>query len=52
MSGIVESYRYMFLGAGTVNIEYLAISAGTTVVLLISGILVFSKTEKTFIDTV
>lgn len=52
MSGIVESYRYAFLGAGTVDPMYLAISAVTTVVVLISGILVFSRTERTFIDTV
>ncbi len=52
MSGIVESYRYAFLGAGTVEPLYLAISAGTTVILLVSGVLVFSRTERTFIDTV
>ena len=52
MTGIVESYRYAFLGAGTVEPTYLAISAVTTLVLLFSGIIVFSRTERTFIDTV
>ena len=52
MTGIVETYRYALLGAGTVNPKYLALSAGMTVVLLISGVLLFSRTERTFIDTV
>lgn len=52
MAGIVESYRYAFLGAGTVRGAYLAISAVATIVLLFTGILVFSRTERDFIDTV
>ena len=52
MSGIVETYRYAFLGAGTVSPMYLGISVVTTVILLVSGLLVFSRTERTFIDTV
>jgi len=52
MSGIVESYRYAFLGAGTVEPLYLGLSAGMTVFLLVSGLLVFNKVERTFIDTV
>lgn len=52
MSGIVETYRYAFLGAGTVSSVHLGISVLTTVILLVSGLLVFSRTERTFIDTV
>ncbi len=52
MTGIVETYRYAFLGAGTVEPRYLIISAVATVFLLISGVLLFSRTERTFIDTV
>ena len=52
MSGIVETYRYAFLGAGTVSPMYLGISVVTTVILLVSGLLVFSRTERAFIDTV
>jgi len=52
MSGIVEAYRYAFLGTGTVSPLYLGISAVTTVILLFTGVLVFSRTERTFIDTV
>ena len=52
MTGIVETYRYALLGAGTVNLKYLTFSAGMTLVLLVTGILLFSRTERTFIDTV
>jgi lipopolysaccharide transport system permease protein len=52
MTGIVESFKYVFLGVGTVDAGYLAISAGMTIIVLISGVLIFSRTERTFIDTV
>jgi lipopolysaccharide transport system permease protein len=52
MTVVVEAYRYALLGTGTVSGLYLAISALMTVFLLVSGILIFTKTEKTFIDTV
>jgi len=52
MTGIVECYRYAFLGKGTVDPMYLAISAGSTILLLLTGIVIFSRTERTFIDTV
>lgn len=52
LTGIVESFRYAFLGQGSVDGGYLVLSVITTVVLLVSGALVFSRTERTFIDTV
>lgn len=52
MTGTVESYKYAFLGAGTVDPKYLAISAATTVLILVTGLILFSRTERTFIDTV
>jgi len=52
MTGIVETYRYALLGAGTVEPRYLIVSAVATVFLIISGVLLFSRTERTFIDTV
>ena len=52
MTGIVESFRYAFLGQGSIDVPYLALSVLTTLVVLVSGVLVFSRTERTFIDTV
>jgi lipopolysaccharide transport system permease protein len=52
MTAIVESFRQMLLGTGTVEPYYLACSIGLTVLLLIAGLLLFGKVEKTFVDTV
>jgi len=52
MTGIVEAYRYAFLGTGTVQPLFMAISVGTTLLLLVTGLMIFTRTEKTFIDTV
>ena len=52
MTGVVEAYRHAFLGAGTLAPAYLGLSAATTLVLLITGLMVFGRMERTFIDTV
>lgn len=48
----VELFRYAILGQGSVMPGALALSAGTTVVVLLIGIMIFNKVEKTFMDTV
>jgi len=48
----VEAIRVMFLGRGTIMMAYLALSVGITILVLISGLLVFNRVEQTFIDTV
>jgi homopolymeric O-antigen transport system permease protein len=48
----VEALKYMFLGQGLIVPSYLVGSVGMTVLLLGSGVLVFNKVEKTFVDTV
>jgi lipopolysaccharide transport system permease protein len=48
----VEGIKVMFLDQGTVIAGYVAMSVATTIALLISGILIFNKVEKTFVDTV
>lgn len=52
MTAVVESYRFILLGSGTVEPAYLAWSIGLTLFLLVSGLLLFGKVEKTFVDTV
>jgi hypothetical protein len=44
----VEAIKVMFLGRGTIVIAYLAMSAATTIALLLSGVLIFNKVKKTF----
>ena len=48
----VEIFRYAAFGQGTVVLWSLALSWAVTAVLLIAGLSLFSKVEKTFIDTV
>ena len=48
----VEAIKRIFLGQGVVDPTYIAVSVVMTVVLLLSGIVVFNKVEKTFVDTV
>jgi lipopolysaccharide transport system permease protein len=52
MSAIVETFRYGFLGAGTLNWGYLAYSTVATVVIMLAGIIIFNSVEKSFTDTV
>ena len=48
----VEALRLMFLGQGVVSAAYVAMSVAMTAALLVSGVIVFNKVEKTFVDTV
>ncbi len=52
MTGIIEAFRYSFLGKGEFSAWSVGYSAGITVIMLILGIVIFNKTEKTFVDTV
>jgi lipopolysaccharide transport system permease protein len=52
MTGIIETFKYGFLGIGTFNWYYLAYSAGFTVVVFLLGLAIFNRTEKNFMDTV
>lgn len=48
----VEVFRYAILGQGTIMPGYLALSVGITLVVVLVGIMIFNKVEKTFMDTV
>ena len=52
VSPIVESFRYAFLGSGFIPWNFLGISVVTTLVVLFIGVVLFSRVEKTFMDTV
>ena len=52
MTGIIEAFRYGFLGEGVLTMGTLGYSVLVTVVSLIMGVVIFNKTEKTFVDTV
>ena len=52
MTGIFESIRFGLLGKGTFDWGLIIYSAVVTISLLITGVLVFNKVEKNFVDTV
>lgn len=52
MTPAVELWRYAFLGVGTVKLHNVATSIVIVILLLFSGMMMFSRTERTFIDTV
>jgi len=52
MASVIETFRYAFLGAGSIRVWQLGLSFGMTVVLLTIGVILFSRIEKTFMDTV
>ena len=49
---IVEAFRYAFLGVGTIDPLHLAYTAVFAVAVLVVGILIFHRIERTFMDTV
>jgi lipopolysaccharide transport system permease protein len=52
MAPIVELFRYAFLGAGTIIPWQIGLSIVNTIIILFIGIILFSRIEKSFMDTV
>src|SRR5206468_500177 len=52
MSAPVEAYRYIFLGAGSMEPSLWVVSAAVTLLIFVSGLMVFQRVERTFVDTV
>ena len=52
MTPIVESFRYAFLGAGTVDPGHLLYSFLFMLVVVFLGSVIFNRVEQTFMDTV
>ena len=49
---IITTFRYAFLGTGCFEPGYYLISWAVTLIVLLIGIVLFSRVEKTFMDTV
>lgn len=49
---VIETARYMLLNTGEISILGLSYTFIFTVVIFLIGVLIFNKTEKSFIDTV
>lgn len=51
-TSILETFRFGFLGSGEFYEGYFIYTVIVTIILMLVGILIFSKTERTFMDTV
>ena len=49
---IIELFRAAYLGAAEYSLKYNAVSVAMTLVVLLIGVVLFSHTEKTFMDTI
>lgn len=52
MSMVLEYYKLAYLGAGTLSSSIVLTSVGITAFVFSAGLLLFQRTERTFIDTV
>ncbi len=52
VTSIVEAFKYGTMGVGTFNWGHLAYSFGFMIVILIIGVVVFNKVQRSFMDTV
>ncbi|MBI3500584.1 MAG: ABC transporter permease [Bacteroidetes bacterium] len=52
MTAIIETFKFAFLGTGEFNWANLSYSAGFMLIVLLIGIFIFNKVEKSFMDTV
>ena len=50
MATIVESYREMFLGVSVITSEATLISVGITLAVMLSGVIVFNRIQRVFVD--
>jgi lipopolysaccharide transport system permease protein len=52
LTPLVEAFRFALFGQGAVSLLSLSYSFGFMIIVLIVGLLTFSKVERTFMDTV
>lgn len=52
LAHILEAFKFSFLGAGSFNLNGLIYSLCFALFVLFSGIIIFNRTEKSFMDTV
>ncbi|CAM3789927.1 ABC transporter permease [Flavobacterium branchiophilum] len=52
LTGVFECFRYAFLGSGSFDPMSLWVSIISTILLMVVGVVIFNKVEKSFMDTV
>lgn len=52
MASIAEAYKFLLLGQGTLSLFGILWTLGCTLAVFLTGLMIFHKVERTFIDTV
>jgi lipopolysaccharide transport system permease protein len=52
LSGLIETFRFGFVGTGQFYPGAFAYSVVVTLVIFLTGLMIFNKVEKNFVDTV
>jgi lipopolysaccharide transport system permease protein len=52
VSPLIEGFRASLLGSGAISISHLAYSFMTTLIILMTGLVLFNRIEKNFTDTI
>lgn len=52
MAAVITNFRVATLGVGAIDLYDTAISWGVTAIILVLGVLIFNRVEKSFMDTV
>ena len=52
MTTVIETFRNIVLGTGEVSIIQIVYMLGISILIFLIGLVIFNKTEKTFIDTI
>ncbi|WP_114936929.1 ABC transporter permease [Mucilaginibacter endophyticus] len=52
VTAIIETFRYGFLGRGAFSWQLMGYSLITTLIILLTGTIIFNRVEKNFVDTV
>jgi lipopolysaccharide transport system permease protein len=52
MTPVIETFRYSFFNVGVLDANGLYYSGGFALVLLLVGLVIFNKVEKSFVDTI
>ena len=52
LTPLFEGFRRALLGVGTVTPSEIALSAAVMLVVLLTGLMLFTRVERTFMDTI
>lgn len=52
LAPVIECFRYMTTGSGSVNVHELMSASAIILIVAVIGLLVFNRTERNFIDTI